>query len=318
MDYIVENLNQMIENGEIAKLIELSERANNREFETLMRMIGSRIVNNDSYCGLILLTGPSSSSKTTFSKRLSRAIGSQGVQTHVISLDNYYLDVETTKKNQIARGEAPAEGEDYDYECLEAFDVELFKKQMNAFFHGETIDVPYFDFTLHRPNGISDTIKRSGRDMIIVEGIQTMNPKLSSNLDFDFIFKIYLCPFDSYNYNGRDVIDSKAIRFLRRSYRDYKTRDASLARTMEMWPNVRRGEERDIKPTKRYADYIFNSGHAYDVPFLAPKILELAKELSDEELAKFNEIVNIETLKLFKPIDTLDLPSESLFAEFNF
>ncbi|MBQ8165063.1 MAG: nucleoside kinase [Clostridia bacterium] len=319
MDQEAFKINRYITENRFDDLIELAESVHESQYEMLIRLITAANKANpgEPFVGAVLITGPSSSGKTTFSNQLEKRLDELGFNCTVISIDDYYRDRDEIIENQIARGDIPGEGESYDFECLEAFNVSLFREQMSAYARGEEIELPKYDFLTGKMKMSGRRIKPEGNDILLVEGIQAMNPAMCDGLGFSRAFKVYICPFNVYAADGgEDVILSNQVRFMRRAIRDYATRDSSLEYTIHLWPAVRAGEEKYIKPMKQYADFFFNSSLPYEIPFLKKRIYELRETLTDEEKELMGKYVNFEALEHFLPYSGFKIPEDSIFNEF--
>ncbi|MBO4363872.1 MAG: hypothetical protein J5912_05760 [Clostridia bacterium] len=320
MDHNIEFLTGYVEKNGIEALVTTGEYAVNLQYENLLRVLDAGTKSLSEYVGVIFVAGPSASGKTTFSKRLSDKIRSTGVNVSLLSLDNFYHDSEYTKNRQVKMGLIPPGSNDVDYECVDAFDVSKFKSCVQKFIAGETVMLPKFDFMIGKQiQGAGGKIVRKGKDLLIVEGIQTMNPKIFKGFSSDFKYKIYICPFDSYSFSGSKArITPQSVRFMRRTNRDFETRNADILRTLEMWPSVRNGEEKYIKPQKKYADYFFNSSYVYEIFYLCSKIAEMAENLTEEERKTVSTVIPIDAIAGVKSVRELKLPQDSVFNEFYF
>ena len=311
MKYYPQEINKYFETNRIHELVHVAESRHVLQFEQLCRLIDFsclRTIGNHTTAA-VLVTGPSSSGKTTFSKRLSAEMEEKGYQCTVISIDDYYLSREEVRRRQ-PNAEKP------DYEVLEAFDVEYFQHQMNAFLKGDAIHLPHYDFKLGHRVDSGRILKPSEKDLLIIEGIHAMNPKLTEGLDFARTIGVYICPFDSYQIPGKGEITSKEIRLMRRALRDYVHRASPISKTLEMWPSVREGEEKYIKPMKQYADFFFNSSFEYEICILKTRIEEAVKSLSTEEIETLKKFLPLELLQEFISCSTIEIPDESIFNEF--
>lgn len=323
MNYDCERLNRFIDEGRMDELVYFSEQRIRLQYEMLFNEIrvADRDYHDECITDAIMVTGPSSSGKTTFSNMLAKRLINEGYNCTVISLDNYYLERDKIKKKQMALGRNPKNDDDFDYETIEAFDVSFFKKQMRTYLKGEEIALPEYDFVTGTRKFSENRIKFTSKDMIIVEGIQSLNPVLTKGIGFSNVFKVYICPFDYYSgpEKGQEMLISpRDIRFMRRAIRDSHKRDSSVTRTMDMWPNVRLGEEKYIKPMKKFADFFMNSSYEYELPYLISGIMPIYEALSTKEKKRFNTILNTENLKYFKLNSHLDIPEDSIFNEFYF
>jgi len=311
MKYYPHDINEYFANNQEERLIQVAESRHTLQFEQLRRLINfscMRTIGNH-LTAAVLVTGPSSSGKTTFSNRLCRLMEKDGFHCTVISIDDYYLSRKEIKRRQ-------PNAINPDYECLEAFDVEYFQKQMTLFLNGETIRLPRYDFKIGDRVDSGITLSPTEKDLLIIEGIHAMNPKLTEGLEFARTIGVYICPFDSYSIPGKGEITSREIRLMRRSLRDHVHRNSSIMDTLEMWPSVRAGEERYIKPMKQYADFFFNSSFEYEICILKARIEEAIHHLSDEELLKLKQYLPLELLSEFHSCPEANIPEESIFNEF--
>ena len=207
----------------------------------------------------ILIAGPSSSGKTTFSHRLSVQLRANGLVPHPIAVDNYFVEREENPRDETGA---------YDYECLEAVDVKLFNQQLQDLLAGKEVVIPNFNFvTGHKEYG-SKTKKLGPNDVLVIEGIHCLNPKLTEHLPDENKFRIYISALTQLNIDEHNRIPTTDGRLLRRIVRDARTRGASAQKTINMWPSVRRGEERNIFPYQEEADVMFNSALIYELAVL--------------------------------------------------
>ncbi len=320
MKYTAEHVNRYIRENRFDELIAFSEARHQLQFEMLFNEIHVADMDcaNDFHTDVVMVTGPSSSGKTTFSNLLARYLTEDGYNCTVVSIDDYYLDRDTIMKRQLANGRVPANDNDFDYETLDAFDVPFFKKQMRAYLRGEEITLPSYNFTTGKREQGTHKLISTKKDMIIVEGIHALNPELIRGVDFNHVFKVYICPFDSYTEQAESdvLLLPRQIRFMRRAIRDSVKRGSPLPETMGMWPSVRNGEEKYIKPVKKYADFFFNSSLEYEIAFLTAGIDRLYETLSQEERIVFEKFVPRTSLKPFLPKTDFEIPENSIFNEF--
>ncbi len=320
MEFTAYKINEYVKENKFDELVRRSEEAHESQYEMLLRSIeeANNSTEDGRFTGAVLVTGPSSSGKTTFSKLLDRKLTAKGFNCTVISIDDYYRDRDELNHEQEQNGTFEKNGGTYDYECVEAFNVALFRKQMGEFISGKEIQIPVYDFNCGKMISESGRfVKPTGHDILIVEGIQAMNPVLWDGVGFSRAFKVYICPFDVYAADGgEDVISSPQVRFMRRAIRDYVKRNSSLEHTMRFWKSVRRGEENYIKPMKKFADFFFNSSLCYEISFLKKEIYEMCAEISDEDKEYLGTILNFEALDHFLPFGNFKIPEDSIFNEF--
>ncbi len=311
MKYYPQEINEYVKNHQMDKLIQIAESRHTLQFEQLRLLIKFSCVRTmgNHLTAAVLVTGPSSSGKTTFSKRLSALMEKDGFHCTVISIDDYYFPREEIRRRQ-PNVEKP------DYETLEAFDIPFFHEQMSAFLQSQSVPLPSYNF----PKGIREESGRvltpTAKDLLIIEGIHAMNPKLTEGLAFARTIGVYICPFDGYVVPGGGEITSREIRLMRRCLRDLTHRNTSISATLEMWPSVRAGEERFIKPMKPYADFFFNSSFEYEICILKARLLSAITNASEEEKERLAQLLPLELLNEFNDYPDATIPKESIFNEF--
>ncbi len=320
MIYDYKNVNRYIKEGRFGELVRISEEKIRLQFETLLKLIRVKDApHQESLTDLLMVTGPSSSGKTTTANLLAKYLAEDGYNCTVISLDDYYYDIETTHRIQIEKGIVPEGSTEFDYETIEAIDVQYFRRQMKEYTEGKSIRLPKFDFTVGKRINSGKFMESTEKDMIIVEGIHAFNPVLTEGLKFNTSLKIYICPFDSYvsEYEGKAyLVEPHQIRFMRRAIRDGAHRASPLDKTMDMWRGVRRGEKNYMEPLIPYTDVFFNSSHEYEIAYLKKKIVEMAENAGESEQNRFAEIIPPEALRPFLGKDDFEIPGDSLFGEF--
>ena len=255
----------------------------------------------------VMIAGPSSSGKTTFSHRLSVQLRAHGLRPHPIGLDNYYKD----------RSECPKdENGQYDFECLEALDVEGFNRDMKALLDGETVELPVFNFKTGKREYKGDFLTLKDGDILVIEGIHGLNEKMSYVLPKESKFKVYISALTSMNVDEHNRIPTTDIRLIRRMVRDYRTRGTSAKGTLAMWDSVRRGEEKYIFPFQESADAMFNSAHVYELcvlkQFAEPLLFGIIQEEPEYQEAKRL----LKFLDYFLGVTSEQLPNNSIIREF--
>lgn len=298
----VGDLNAEISNGRMADLILLQEALQERKISELAETIAAR-----KDCKFVMIAGPSSSGKTTFSHRLSIQLRSLGLRPHPIGLDDYYKDRDLAPKNPDGT---------YDLECLDALDVPLFNEQMSALLNGETVSMPTFNFKTGKSERRGKLLTLGADDILVIEGIHGLNDALSYSLPKESKFKVYISALTELNLDSHNRISTTDGRLLRRIVRDAKARGTSAKDTIAMWPSVRRGEENYIFPFQEDADYMFNSALIYELSVLKqyaePLLFGIPEEceewLEAKRLLKF--------LDYFLGIPTEDIPKNSILREF--
>ena len=255
----------------------------------------------------IMIAGPSSSGKTSFSHRLSIQLLAHGMKPHPIGVDNYFKNREETPLDEYG---------EKNYECLEAIDVEQFNKDMLALLRGERIELPVFNFKTGHREYKGDFLQLGPEDVLVIEGIHGLNDKLSYALPAESKFKIYISALTQLNIDEHNRIPTTDGRLIRRIVRDARTRGTSAKETIRMWPSVRKGEECNIFPYQEEADVMFNSALIYELAVLKPYVeaqlfgieRECPEYLEAKRLLKF--------LDYFVGIGSENVPANSLLREF--
>ena len=255
----------------------------------------------------IMIAGPSSSGKTTFSNRLSMQLSAKGVRPHPIALDDYYVDRDRCPKD---------ENGEYDFECLEAIDVAKFNEDMCALMRGEEVSMPSFNFKTGKREYRGNTLKLSDRDVLVIEGIHGLNHKLSASLPDESKFRIYISALTQLNIDEHNPLPTTDGRLLRRIVRDARTRNTTARETIAMWDSVRRGEEKYIFPYQDGADVMFNSALVYELAVLKiyaePLLFQIPKDCKEYTEAKRL----LKFLDYFLPMPTEAIGKNSLMREF--
>lgn len=295
-------LNDRICNGSLSDLILVQEAQQERRIGEIAKDIVSR-----GNVKFVMIAGPSSSGKTSFSHRLSIQLRTMGKVPHPIALDDYFVDRELTPLD---------ENGDYNFECLGAIDVELFNQDMGKLLNGECVEIPTFNFKIGKREYHGNYKQLGPDDILVIEGIHGLNERMSYSLPNDSKYKIYISALTSMNVDGHNRIPTTDGRLLRRMVRDARTRGADAKRTIGMWASVRRGEEENIFPFQEEADAMFNSALIYELaalkPFAEPLLFSITKEQPEyyeaKRLLKF--------LDYFLSISSESLPNNSICREF--
>ncbi len=300
----VGSINEQIQQGKAGDLIKVSEALHEKKVAEIAEMIHKR-----GNVRLVLIAGPSSSGKTTFSKRLAVQLRVLGYDPIPISTDNFFVDRERTPKD---------ENGNYDFESIYALDLELFQKVMNNLISGKEVDLPKFNFQEGKQYFDGTKVKLSSRGIIIVEGIHGLNPLLTKQIDNKHKFKIYVSALTQLGIDYHNRIPTTDNRLLRRMIRDYQYRGYSLEETIERWPSVRRGEEKYIFPYQEEADVMFNSALIYEFNVLKKHLEPLLKEIP-ETVYQYSEARRLlKFLSYFVPIhrEEREIPPTSILREF--
>lgn len=298
----VGDLNEAICKESVTDVVLLQEAA----MEGRISEIASDIVSKPGR-KFIMIAGPSSSGKTSFSYRLSIQLRAHGLRPHPIGLDNYY-------KN---RSECPKdENGEYDFESIDALDVEGFNSDMLKLLAGETVEIPTFNFKTGLREYKGDFKRLDENDVLVIEGIHGLNEKMSHSLPAESKYKIYISALTSLNVDEHNRIGTTDVRLLRRIVRDNRTRGTSASGTLAMWKSVRRGEEKNIFPYQESADAVFNSAIIYELAvlkvFAEPLLFGIGKEDPNYHEAKRL----LKFLDYFLGITSEGLPNNSLIREF--
>ena len=298
----VGDLNDWICEGSINDLILVQEALQERRIGEIARDIARR-----EGVKFVMIAGPSSSGKTTFSHRLSIQLRTYGLKPHPIGLDNYYLNHEDTPLDEDGRP---------DYECLEALDVEQFNKDMSELLSGKAVQLPTFNFKTGRREYSGKYTKLEKDDILVIEGIHGLNEKMSHSLPAESKYKIYISALTCLNIDEHNRIPTTDGRLLRRMVRDARTRGTSAKKTIDMWPSVRRGEEKYIFPFQEEADAMFNSAMIYELSvikqFAEPLLFSIKKDEPEYHEAKRL----LKFLEYFLGVSSEQLPNNSLCREF--
>ena len=255
----------------------------------------------------VLIAGPSSSGKTTFSHRLSIQLRTYGKIPHPIALDDYFVNRELTPRD---------ENGDYNFECLEAIDVKQFNEDMERLLRGERVELPTFNFKTGKREYHGRYKQLGEEDILVIEGIHGLNPKTTYSLPDESKFKIYISALTSLNLDEHNRIPTTDGRLLRRMVRDARTRGASARRTIEMWPSVRRGEENYIFPFQEEADEMFNSVLIYELSVLKQYAEPLLYSIEPGEPEYYEAKRLLKFLEYVQGIDSQNVPSNSICREF--
>ncbi len=298
----VGDLNNTISRGEINDLILVQEALQEKK----LAEIAEKIVSDRSK-KFIMIAGPSSSGKTTTSHRLAIQLRAHGLKPHQISLDNYFVDRHLTPLDE--------EG-NYNFECLEALDIEGFNKDMMDLLNHKTVEMPSFNFKTGKREYNGKYMTLGENDVLVIEGIHGLNDKLSYSLPKESKFKIYLSALTQLNVDEHNRIPTTDTRLLRRMVRDSRTRGASAKKTISMWNSVRRGEEMYIFPFQEQADVMFNSASIYELAVLKQYAEPLLFNISQDEPEYMEAKRLLKFLDYFLGVTTDIIPINSIVREF--
>ena len=248
-------LNKVVHSGDIVDLINLSEALHERKYAEIANMIYARKDN----VKIVFIAGPSSSGKTSTSKRLAIQCRILGLNPKVIELDNYFVDREHTPKD---------ENGEYDFEALGAMDLRFLGQQLNDLLEGKEVEIPKFNFKTGQRQFDGHMMRLEEKDILIMEGIHALNPAMIPDVDQSKVFRVYASALTSLSVDENNNISTADNRLMRRMIRDNRTRGLVPEETIMRWASVRRGENRNIFPFQENADAIFNSAHIFELPVL--------------------------------------------------
>ena len=298
----VGDLNERISQGKMNQLFLVAEALQEGRIARIAEEIAARPT-----IKFVMIAGPSSSGKTTFSRRLSVQLIAHGLKPHAISVDNYFKSRRETPRDKTG---------DYDYECLEALDVELFNQDMNRLLEGESVKLPTYNFVTGEREYKEPPLTIGSEDVLVIEGIHCLNDAFSYSLPKEKKYKIYISALTQLNVDEHNRIPTTDGRLLRRIVRDNRTRGTNARETIARWPSVRRGEENNIFPYQEEADVIFNSALLYELSVLKmyaePLLFQVRRE--DKE---YDEAVRLlKFLDYFLPMPSEEVPHNSILREF--
>ena len=297
----VSDLNKAIINNDIDDIIMLSElHQNNSLFE-----IAKEIFEKKSR--IVLISGPSSSGKTTTSKKLGLYLKSFGINPKTLSIDDYF----------VPRNETPLkEDGSYDFECLEAVDTKLFNKHLEKLLNGEKVKCPTYNFFIGKPEYVTDPMELKEDEILLIEGLHALNDELTKNINGRYKYKIYISPLPILTLDNHNRIKMTDVRLLRRMVRDNETRGYNASETLSNWPSVREGEEKNVFPFGEEADAVFNTTLVYELSVLKTYAEPLLYAV-DESDKNFKDVVRLlNLLKLVLPTSSENIPRDSIIREF--
>ncbi|WP_252249916.1 nucleoside kinase [Clostridium sp. ZBS13] len=298
----VGTLNKKLSSNEAQSLILTSEALHEKKIANIADQIANK---KDSK--IVLIAGPSSSGKTTFANRLSIQLKVNGLIPQSLSLDDYFVERVNTPRD---------ENGDYDYESIYALDLELINKSLTALMNGEVVDIPTYNFFTGKREWNGNKIKLHENGVLILEGIHGLNPILTSGVDQNKIFKVYISALTQLNLDNHNRISTTDVRKVRRIVRDSLSRGHDAEATLKMWPSIKKGEKNNIFVYQDQADAMFNSTLVYELGLLKPHALKELNKVKEEspvyaEAARLKSILNF-----FKEVDSSYIPMNSILREF--
>jgi uridine kinase len=298
----VYKLNKAVEENEIKDIIMLDEALHEKKIAN----IADEIAKNRNI-KMVLIAGPSSSGKTTFAQRLGLQLRINRIKPVTISVDNYFVERPDTPRD---------ENGEYDFECIEAIDLELFNNHLTRLLNGEEVEMPEFDFRVGTKRYNGKKLKLEQDQVLVIEGIHCLNDKLTSKISKDQKYKIYISALTVLNMDRYNRISTTDTRLIRRIVRDYQFRGYDAKHTIATWHKVNNGEEKNIFPYQEEANSIFNTSLIYELGVLKGVVMPLLEEIKQEEpeYAEARRLINM--LKYFKTIPPEYVPTNSLLKEF--
>lgn len=298
----VGDLNDCICSGDIDDMVLVQEALQERRIGDIAKDIASR-----KGVKFVMIAGPSSSGKTSFSHRLSVQLRTLGLKPHPIAVDDYFVN----------RADTPLDEDgNYNFECLEAIDVKLFNEDMNRLLAGERVEIPTFNFKIGAREYKGNFKQLGPDDVLVIEGIHALNDKMSETLPVESKYKIYISALTTLNIDEHNCIPTTDARLIRRMVRDFRTRGASAKRTIGMWASVRRGEEENIFPFQETADAMFNSAQIYEIAALKAIAEPILYGVTPDDPEYFEAKRLLKLLEYFLCMDTTNLPKNSIVREF--
>lgn len=299
----IKDLNNAIRAGKGKDVILMSEALQEKKIAELADKISKQ-----KNLKMVLIAGPSSSSKTTFARRLGMQLRVNGIKPVTIGTDDYFVERPETPKD---------ENGDYDFETIDALDLKLFNDHLSRLIKGETVKIPSFDFKVGTKRFSDDrTLSLAEDEILVIEGIHCLNDKLTASIPRENKFKIYISDLTVLNIDDFNRISTTDTRLIRRIVRDNNFRSYSASDTLKRWPSVNRGENKNIFPYQEEADAMFNSSLVYELAVLGKYARPLLNEITrdEEEYSEARRIITF--LEYFEEIDETPIPNNSLLREF--
>ncbi|OQY04390.1 MAG: AAA family ATPase [Bacteroidetes bacterium 4572_117] len=296
------SINKQVLNGHSSELIKISEALHEKKIAQIADMISHR-----KKAKIILISGPSASGKTTFSKRLSIQLKVLGLKPFQLSLDNYFVNRDKTPKD---------ENGEYNFEILEALDLDLLYNNLHNLIEGELVKMPKFSFEDGKRHFPDEPISISDDEIFVIEGIHALNPKLSDRFESELKFKIYVSALTQVGIDHHNRIPTTDNRLVRRIIRDYQYRNYSALDTIKRWPSIRRGEDLYIFPHQEECDVMFNSALFYELGVIKKHAEPIIKQIHsiDKEYSEAKRLLKF--LSYFQDIPEEEIPPTSILREF--
>ena len=299
----VADVNAYVRSGRDHELISIAEALHEKKISR----IADTILSEQRALRVLLISGPSSSGKTSFLRRLNTQLFVNGFRPVPLSLDNYYLD----------RGRTPLDSEGKpDFDVLEALDLPLLQAQIRQLVEGEPVQVPHYDFVTGSRAAEHTPLRVGPHEILVIEGIHALNPELVGRINRNLLFKIHVSALSGLNIDMVNRVPTTEIRLIRRIVRDYRTRGIQPEQTLEQWASVRRGEYEYIFRFQEDADVMFNSSMIYELNALRPPAEAALGRIDDDSPFRDTRDRLLNLLTFFNPIDTSKVPFNSLIREF--
>jgi len=295
------DLNEKIASGQVGDLILTTEALQ----EKVWAHIADEV--HEKKAKMVLISGPSSSGKTTSCKRLSVQLSVLGYNPVQISVDDFFVEREQTPLDKNGN---------YDFEALESIDLNLFNKTLDELLAGKEVEIPTFNFQLGKKEWKGKKIQMSKNSILVIEGIHCLNPKLTASIAENTKYKIFVSALTSLSVDSQNPIPTTDTRLIRRIIRDYHYRGYSALDTLRRWQSVRDGEEKNIFPFQENADIMFNTSLIYELSVLRPYAMPILLEVPEYEPEFAEAIRLIKFLRFFKPINSEMIPGTSILREF--
>lgn len=299
----VADVNNIVIDGKIKEFIELNEIKQNEDIDKIVSEIKDRIDN----LKLVCIAGPSSSGKTTTSKKLALYLKNRGINPFVISVDDYFKDRKDTPKNE--KGE-------YEFDILDAIDVDLFNEHLTKLLNKEKVCMPTYNFITGEKEYKNEEVSLNEKDLIIIEGLHTLNEELTKSIPRELKYKIYISPFTPLRLDRHNHISTVDLRLIRRLVRDHRTRGYNAEMTLKNWQNVRISEEKYIFPYQKEADKVLNTALIYELGILKTYAIPILHSVNYKSPFYPEAIRIINFLKYFLDIPVDNLPTTALLREF--
>ncbi len=300
---LVPDVNALISSGRSQQLICMAEALQEKEISDIADMV----LKEHRAVRVVLISGPSSSGKTTFAQRISTQLRVNGLKPTPLSLDNYFINREQTPRDN--------EGK-YDFESLNSLDLELLQKQIKKLINGETVETPIYDFVSGSRSNETITMNLGASDILVIEGIHALNPKLLPGINRNSLFKIYISSLFELNVDSMNRVPTTEVRLIRRMVRGERFRGTSPDETLNQWNNVRKGEYAHIFKYEEESDAMFNSSLLYEMNAIRPYAEDVLKKIGDDSPYFETKERLLNLLSFFKPLEAVKIPFNSILREF--